>query len=159
LTPAFNMFTTSYADTVTTANITVTPQALDAGSTITVNGTTVISGDAPAPVALNTGANTITIVVTTPGASPMTYTITVVRNSNIPSLAGTYLVGSSQPVYKKLTDVANALNTMDVTGNVVFELDSDYDGTTGETFPIVFNQYNSSGNWTVTIRPKAGVSL
>ena len=78
------------------------------------------------------------------------------------SLSGTYLVGNSQPVYKKLTDVAAALNNAGnrVTGNVIFELNSDYTGTTGETFPIVFNQFSSSGgSWTVTIRPKTGVSM
>jgi hypothetical protein len=79
----------------------------------------------------------------------------------IGSLSGTYTVGNSQPTYKKLTDVANVLNSggFTVVGNVVFELDSDYDGTTGEIFPITFNQFNSNGNWTVTMRPKAGVSL
>ncbi|MET0393412.1 MAG: cadherin repeat domain-containing protein [Chitinophagaceae bacterium] len=79
----------------------------------------------------------------------------------ISSLSGTYLVGSSQPFYKKLTNVAAMLNNvgMTVTGDVVFELDSDYDGTTGETFPITINQFNNSGNWTVTIRPKAGIPL
>jgi hypothetical protein len=78
------------------------------------------------------------------------------------SLSGTYAVGNSQPVYKKLTDVAAALNNTGntVTGNVVFELTGDYDGTTGETFPVTFKQFNSvGGNWTVTIRPRAGVSL
>lgn len=77
------------------------------------------------------------------------------------SLSGTYLVGNGQPVYKKLTDVAAALNNAanTVTGNVIFELDSDYEGYEGETLPITFNQFNSSGNWTVTIRPKAGVSM
>jgi VCBS repeat-containing protein len=77
------------------------------------------------------------------------------------SLSGTYLVGSGQPVYKKLKDVAAALNNAGnaVTGNVIFELDSDYDGTTGETFPLTFNQFTSTGNWTVTIRPKAGVTM
>lgn len=77
------------------------------------------------------------------------------------SLSGTYLVGNSQPVYKKLTHVAAALNNAanTLTGNVIFELDSDYIGTTGETFPITFKQFKTSGgDWTVTIRPKAGVS-
>jgi hypothetical protein len=77
------------------------------------------------------------------------------------SLSGTYLVGNGQPVYKKLSDVAAALNNAanTVTGDVIFELDSYYDGTTGESFPLTFNQFNSTGNWTVTIRPKAGVTM
>jgi hypothetical protein len=74
-------------------------------------------------------------------------------------LTGTIIVGASQPIFKKLTDVKNALNARTVTGNVIFELDADYVGTTGETFPMVFNQFvTSGGSWTATIRPKAGVS-
>ncbi|MES2727392.1 MAG: T9SS type A sorting domain-containing protein [Bacteroidota bacterium] len=72
---------------------------------------------------------------------------------------GTYAVGSSSFPYLKLTDVANALNAGQVTGNLIFELESNYDGTTGEVFPITFNQLNTlGGNWTVTIRPAAGVT-
>ncbi|MET0392163.1 MAG: hypothetical protein ABW019_03440, partial [Chitinophagaceae bacterium] len=82
-------------------------------------------------------------------------------NPPLGSLSGTYTVGNSQQ-YKKLSDIAGVLNSssITVTGNVVFELDSDYDGTTGEVFPIVFNQFKTAGgNWTVTIRPRAGVAM
>ncbi len=72
---------------------------------------------------------------------------------------GTYQVGSSSFPYLKLTDVANALNSSQLLGNVIFELQSSYDGTTGEVLPITFNQLNTlGGNWTVTIRPAAGVT-
>ncbi|MES2560605.1 MAG: LamG-like jellyroll fold domain-containing protein [Bacteroidota bacterium] len=72
--------------------------------------------------------------------------------------AGTYTVGPSG-TYPKLTDVANALNSTELTGNVVFELQAGYDGTTGETFPIVFNQFGTSGgNWRVIIRPAAAAT-
>lgn len=72
---------------------------------------------------------------------------------------GTYSVGNSSPTYLKLTDVANALNSSEITGNVTFELQADYNGTIGETFPIVFNQLiTSGGNWSVTIRPATGVT-
>ncbi len=72
---------------------------------------------------------------------------------------GTYHVGTAQPVYKKLTDVSTALNYNALTGNVIFLLDADYDGTTGEIFPVTFNQFaTSGGNWNVTIRPDAGVN-
>lgn len=71
---------------------------------------------------------------------------------------GTYSVGSSY-TFKKLTQVADTLNRKILTGNVIFELQSDYDGTTGETFPIIFNEYQTQGgNWTVTIRPASGVT-
>lgn len=71
---------------------------------------------------------------------------------------GTYTVGTTG-TYTKLSDVANLLNTSSITGDVVFELLSTYDGTTGETLPINFNQYfTSGGNWNVTIRPASGVT-
>lgn len=69
------------------------------------------------------------------------------------TLSGTYPVGASSPTYQKLTQVAAALNSSTLVGNVVFELQSDYDGTTGETFPITFNQILRSGAYSVIIRP------
>jgi hypothetical protein len=72
---------------------------------------------------------------------------------------GSYEVGSSR-TYSNITAVAAALSTNTVAGDVVFELMDDYDGTSGETFPITFTPFaTSGGNWTVTIRPGSGVSL
>ncbi len=72
---------------------------------------------------------------------------------------GTYSVGNSY-TFKKLSQIADTLNKIILTGDVIFELQSDYDGTTGEIFPIRFNEYlTSGGNWTVTIRPASGVSM
>lgn len=74
-------------------------------------------------------------------------------------VGGTYAVGASSFPYLKLTDVANAVNAGQITGNLIFELQANYDGTTGEVFPITFNQLNTvGGNWTVTIRPAVGVT-
>lgn len=43
---------------------------------------------------------------------------------------------------------------------MIFELQSDYDGTTGETLPITFVGVTSvGGNWTVSIRPAAGAGM
>lgn len=73
------------------------------------------------------------------------------------TLNGTYTVGASG-TFTKLTDVANALNIANVTGNVIFELLADYDGTVGEAFPIIFYQYGMTGGpWSATVRPTAGV--
>lgn len=84
-------------------------------------------------------------------------TRTFVKTSSISG--GTYQVGSTSFPYLKLTDVANALNSAELLGNVVFELQSNYDGTTGEILPITFNQINTVGGyWTVTIRPATGVT-
>jgi hypothetical protein len=73
-----------------------------------------------------------------------------------PMLSGVYPVGNSAPTYQKLTQVAAALNSSVISGNVIFEMQADYDGTTGETFPIVFNQFQRLGNFYVIIRPAAG---
>jgi hypothetical protein len=75
------------------------------------------------------------------------------------NLNGTYQVGSSCE-FLKLTDVAFALNENLVTGNVIFEFCDSYDGTTGETFPIIFNQFTTQGGnpYTVTIRPSTSIT-
>jgi roadblock/LC7 domain-containing protein len=89
-----------------------------------------------------------------PAGSSNTDNITLV---DLPG--GTYEVGDNQPVLKKLTDVAAQLNGANVLGNVIYELNATYNGTTGETFPVVFNQFaTTGGNWTVTIRVKSGVT-
>ena len=71
-------------------------------------------------------------------------------------LNGIYNVGTGEAL-QKLTDVANELNNSILSGDVIFELTGTYDGTTGETYPIVFNQFQTTGgNWMVTIRIKNG---
>ncbi len=74
------------------------------------------------------------------------------------TLSGTYTVGASG-TFNKLTHVANALNTITVTSDVLFELLPDYDGTSGEAFPITFNAFTcSGGSWNAEIRPAAGAT-
>lgn len=73
--------------------------------------------------------------------------------------AGIYKVGNSW-TYKTLTEVAQALRIYTLTGNVIFELQSDYNGTSpNETFPVVFTSFGTQGgNWTATIRPASSVT-
>jgi len=80
LSPAFNSAVFSYTDSVnySTTSITVTPTAALANATITVNGTTVTSGQASTPINLKVGDNVIPVVVTANGTS-LTYTIKVTR--------------------------------------------------------------------------------
>jgi len=69
----------------------------------------------------------------------------------------TYTVGNTGDL-KKLTDVAGLLNASIICGNLIFELQPTYDGTTGEVFPITFNVLNYSGGpWSVIVRPSASV--
>jgi gliding motility-associated-like protein len=75
----------AYTTTVepATASITLTPTLKEANATVTINGLPAVSGVASSPIALNTGANTITIVVTAQdGITTRTYTVTVTRLSN-----------------------------------------------------------------------------
>lgn len=76
----------------------------------------------------------------------------------IPVLNGPlYTVGASGN-YLNLTAVAYALNNSTVAADLVFELQSDYDGYS-EAFPVSFNQYaTSGGNWNVTVRPAASTT-
>jgi hypothetical protein len=73
--------------------------------------------------------------------------------------AATYSVGAGGS-YVNLTAVANIIPTIQLTGDVVFELQNDYDGTVGEVFPITFTEFASLGGpWKITIRPAAGVTM
>lgn len=91
---------------------------------------------------------------TNPDAAANTWSFT--RTTTL--VAGIYTVGPGGN-YPNLTAVANVLGAAELTGNVVFELQNNYDGTSGETFPITFNPFvSNTGSWTATIRPAAGVS-
>jgi len=95
LTPVFSSSTTSYTASVanSVAAIAITPTTADANATITVNGTTVISGNASAPISLNEGTNTITTVVTAQDrTTTKTYTVVVTRAAaGTPALSATAL--------------------------------------------------------------------
>jgi hypothetical protein len=72
--------------------IAITPTAADASLSLTVNGSTLASGSASAPISLNVGANVINVVVTAgDGATLNNYTVTVTRpassNADLAGLA------------------------------------------------------------------------
>lgn len=87
--------------------------------------------------------------------------VIIVQASSIKAavFSGIYPVGNSAPLYTKISQIADSLDNATITGNVIFELQSDYDGTVGEILPITFKPFIVSGGaWTVTIRPAAGVT-
>ena len=86
LAPAFVRDSLAYTATVANSidSLTVTPTSNHNGATITVNGTSVSSGNASRAISLNVGENTITIVVVAEDGTTKTYTVTVVRGVNIP---------------------------------------------------------------------------
>jgi hypothetical protein len=77
LVPPFAKQTLSYTASqgAGTASVTITPTAEDSSATILVNGTSVPSGSTSAPISLQTGQNTITIVIN----SVTTYTILITK--------------------------------------------------------------------------------
>ena len=85
LNPSFGKTTTSYTASVgyDTAAVLVTPTVSDPDATVTVNGVSVVSGQASPPVSLAAGAVTaIRIVVTPVLGATQTYTINVTRASS-----------------------------------------------------------------------------
>ena len=79
LSPTFATATLSYTDAVdfTVGTITLTPTLVDATATIKVNGITISNGS-PASVILNTGDNTVNVVVTAQdGTTIQTYTVII----------------------------------------------------------------------------------
>ncbi len=145
------------------ANLTTpgTVRLFDAGETITA--TTSIGYSATNPGTFNGLGGTN---INTPSAGNITSQLTapvamgffIIGNKDC--LSGTYTVGSGGSYdFTKLYEAISALNAGIVCNDVYFELQSTYDGTTGEVFPMDINAVNYSGGpWNVTFRPAAGVS-
>ncbi|WP_165958108.1 cadherin-like beta sandwich domain-containing protein [Segetibacter sp. 3557_3] len=111
--PAFNAGITDYTLNVgsNVRSISVTPTVEDPGATITVDGNRVASGGTSAPINLNTGNTTISIVVTAPDQSTKGYAITVNKaavvnaNNNLSNLAVS--AGSLSPAFSSGTTAYN----------------------------------------------------
>jgi gliding motility-associated-like protein len=130
ISPAFSQTNTGYTASVlhNITSVTVTPTTNDANATITVNGISVLSGIASAPVALNTGPNTITTIVTAQdGTTTDTYTVTATRAlSSNANLALIHLSsGTLSPAFAAATtsytaSVSNATASIAVTPTAVY---------------------------------------
>ncbi len=125
LTPAFSASHLTYAESVAnaTASLTLTPTAFDQAATITVNGATVVSGTASAPIPLAVGLNPIPVqVIAADGMTTQTYTVTVTRPpsnnallASISTLPAATLVGTTGPGYLNFTaSVPNSVSSMQV---------------------------------------------
>lgn len=126
LTPVFASATLAYTATVpfATTSTTVTPTVFDPNSTVTVNGTAVVSGQASGAINLNVGANTIKVVVSQNGVTSTTYTITVTRQDStyLSALAVQSRSGAIAltPTFVKTTQsynasVANSISAVTIT--------------------------------------------
>ncbi len=123
LTPAFAAGTLNYTANVTSATtgITVTPTSTDPNATITVNGTTVLSGTASANIAV---ANAINIVVKAQdGTTTGSYSIVITKKSSNAVLSTIKLTpataltntGTSGTTTTYTASVANATASVTVT--------------------------------------------
>ncbi len=81
ISPTFATGTSTYSTSVTNSvnSITVIPTTSDSYAAVTVNGVAVASGSASQAIALTTGSNTITTVVTAQDGTTKTYNLTVKR--------------------------------------------------------------------------------
>src|SRR5206468_1045424 len=123
LTPAFASAITSYTASVpnSVSSITVTPIASDANSTITVNGSAVVSGTPSPAIPLVVGANAIIISVPTRRSSDLkTYTVTVTRaaplstNADLSNLVlsqGTLTPAFASAITSYTASVANSVSS------------------------------------------------
>jgi hypothetical protein len=136
-----------------------TVRLLDAS--VTVNGNTIVGNSSTLTGTYNPLGGT------NPNAPSSGY---ITSTANSPSalgfykfgdrgcLSGTYTVGPTGN-FPKLTNAIATLNGSLVCADIIFELQSAYDGTTGETFPLTINQLTYSGGpWTVTFRPETGAT-
>lgn len=82
--PSFTPGNTAYTANVgfDVTSVTITPTAQSANAAITVNGQSVVSGQASNAITVNVNTNNINIVVSTPGCTPKTYTVVVTKSSN-----------------------------------------------------------------------------
>ena len=154
LDPVFDSDTLEYAAGVDNGveMLTVTPTVTDDTATIAVNTVAVNSGEASDAIALTTGANTITIVVTAEDDTIKTYIIMVTRaQSSVATLSTLVLSdGVLDPVFDSDTleyaaDVDNAIAMLTVTPTV-----SDNTATiTVDT--VVVNSGEASGDIDLTV--------
>jgi len=100
----------------------------------------------------NTGAVNIGATIT----SAQQQTISTVDPNAYYTVGATGTLSGTQTSYLTLTAIANALLTMEVTGNTIFELPTSYSGE--PAYPVVFAPFTEDGNgpYNIIIRPATG---
>lgn len=97
LSPVFDKATLIYSLTVpnNTTAVTITPTAVDAGATLTVNGSPLTSGTASTPIDLSPNQKTFVIVVTgRDGSTTKTYNVSVLKAGTLALSNSIYTVVS-----------------------------------------------------------------
>lgn len=139
--------------------ITVTPTTNITGATITVNGTSVTSGNPSGPINLNVGNGNVINIVVTNGTATKTYTVTVTRvgSSNLMGLS--LSSGTLQPGFSKDTTLYSASVSYDVAsinvtptaedGTAVIKVNGQI-VTSGSAVPVSLNLGDNQINVIVT---------
>lgn len=137
LDPSFANLTTEYTSNVgnDTASVAVMAQPSNSAAAVAINGQTAdASNSYTVDVELAVGENPITIVVTAPGGTPKTYTVTVTRNEAVPKHLTISTAAELMDFAAKINNGAySAEDTMDM----VVELTADIDMSGYDWVPIV----------------------
>lgn len=124
LSPAFASANTTYSANVANVvtSITITPVASNAKAVIKIHGKTVKSGTASVALSLVVGANTFNVIVTGPGGSLKTYSITITRAlpsdadlTNLNLSKGTLTPAFAPDDTSYTASVANAVTSITIT--------------------------------------------
>ncbi|WP_162463258.1 cadherin-like beta sandwich domain-containing protein [Paenibacillus psychroresistens] len=124
LSPAFAEATLAYSSSVAynVSSLTLTPTVSNAGSTVTVNGIAVVSGQASGGIPLVVGVNTVAVEVTSQdGSNTKTYNVTVTRaagssNANLSALTTTG--GTLSPTFTAGTIAYTTPNVSNITSSI-----------------------------------------
>ena len=113
LSPTFNGCTFSYSASVSTNSIRVTPTLQSGAATVTVAGSSVVSGQPSGSISLTSGANSISIVVTNgTQTSTTTLTVTYAQAPTVTLLAPTSVTGTGATLNATIN--ANGQNTSNI---------------------------------------------
>ena len=149
---ARNWFLDYVSGTLTSATVRITESGLIASSIIG-------KSSAQSGTYSNAGGTSITTSVTSNGAVTITSADMYFAIGTVCSAySGTVTVGASGNTFTSLTQAITYITYCGFTGNLIVELDTDYDGTsTNETFPITFTSaIGSTSLKKITIRPISG---
>ena len=156
LTPSFSLGTTSYTATVANdrTHAKLTPTVADNESTVTVAGTTVSSGAASGAIALNEGANALTVRVTAQDGTTKDYTVTITRQTPPPtvslSASPTQVTeGSSVTVTATLSSALSGAVTIPVTVSTASPNTAE-PGDVGTLTGITVGANSTTGTGTIT---------
>lgn len=164
LVPEFCMTTTQYTAAVAgVTSITVTPTAEDPQAGITVNGTSVSSGQASGNINLNIGSNTITVVSTSSdGVSHVNYTINITKtgpSANLTKVDVTYSSRSGNitvPVSITDNQTEYSVDLPDTVSSVTF---TPYSLDASASILVNNNQSLTSGQVSTPISVSKGIRI